>query len=103
MPPALRELPETGDPAEINAVLDGAMAQSPGLAFSLNRDMLTHGFATPLAYVRGPTEYAIKSLADRITCLSLICATENGSLCGDAKPLCDKIVAPKEFALFTNA
>ena len=50
----------------------------------------------------GYRSYTIKGLADRITCPTLVCEAENDVRGGDAKPLYDAIMAPKEYMLFTN-
>jgi alpha-beta hydrolase superfamily lysophospholipase len=103
LPAEYQEQLQTGSADELNQVLLTAMKQSPYINFALNRGMLTHGFATPIEYVRGFAPYTIKGLADRITCPTLIIEAENDVRGGNAKPLYDAIVAPKDYLLFTNA
>lgn len=86
----------TGDPAVLNRVLEQEMAADPGLAFSLNRGMLTHGAATPLDYIRGAQGFTIKGLADKITCPTMICSAENDVRGAGGKPLYGAMTAPKE-------
>ncbi len=50
--PAYRVQIDTGDPAEVNTILEAVMQRSVVLAFSLNRGMLTHGVSTPIDYLR---------------------------------------------------
>lgn len=102
LPPEYVDQLETGDPEDLNRILLEAMAQSPYLDFTLSRGLLTHGVARPIDYLRGVVPYTIKGLADRITCPTLVCEAENDVRGGDAKPLYDAIVAPKEYMLFTN-
>jgi dienelactone hydrolase len=92
-----------GDPKPLNELLDGLMREEPGMAFALERGMLTHGFATPIDYIRGLQDYSLVGIADRIECPSFICRGENDPIGGSAKELFDAIVAPKEFVEFTNA
>ena len=73
------------------------------MAFSLNRGMLTHGFATPIEYIRGLQDYSLAGIADRIECPSFLCRGENDPVGVSAKALYDAIVAPKTFVEFTNA
>ena len=56
-------------------------------------------------YAKDPATaaYTIEGLADRITCPALICEGEDDIRGGDAKPLYDAVVAPKEYLHFTNA
>ncbi|MTD15116.1 alpha/beta fold hydrolase [Nakamurella sp. YIM 132087] len=103
MPEQYRDELYTGDPAVLNAALEAEMAQSSEIRFTLLRGMLTHGFDTPLDYLRGAVDYTIKGLADRITCPTLICEAENDVRGGDAKPLYEALTAPKTYVLFTNA
>ena len=92
----------TADPAELNAVIEAAMAESSYLDFSVQRGLLTHGFATPVDLVRGMAPYTNVGFAGKITCPCLICEAENDVRGGDAKPLYDAITAPKTYLLFTN-
>ena len=89
LPEAHQDQLETGDPAVLNAALEEAMAQDRGLRFTLERGMLTHGFATPIEYLRGAMPYTLEGVADRIQCPTLICAGENDSRGGGGKPLYD--------------
>ncbi len=102
-PEAHRQEVLTGDPTPLNEMLSGAMKENPGLAFSLERGMLTHGFATPIEYIRGLQAYTLVGIADQIQCPLLICAAENDSVGRTAKALYDAIEAPKEYILFANA
>lgn len=102
-PEEYRDEVMTGDPAMLNQILDGAMQASPKLAFILERGMLTHGFATPIEYVRGLVPYSLVGTAEHIQCPSLICRGENDPTGASAKALYDAIVAPKEFIEFANA
>lgn len=102
LPPEYQDRLETADPEVINQILLEAMAESPFLEFSLNRGLLTHGFEQPVDYLLGYKPYTLKGIAQQITCPTLICEAENDVRGGDAKPLYDAIVAPKEYMLFTN-
>jgi dienelactone hydrolase len=102
LPDGYRDQFETGDPAMLNAALEEAMAQDRGLRFTLERGMLTHGFATPIEYLRGAAPFTLEGLADRIRCPTLICAAENDSRGGGGKPLYDAIRAPKAYIGFSN-
>lgn len=103
LPHDLQEQFLTGDPAELNAAIEKVVEQKPFLAFSINRGMLTHGFDSPIDFLRGAQDFTIKGLADRITCPTLITAGENDVRAGGGKPLHDAITAPKEYILFSNA
>jgi dienelactone hydrolase len=103
LPAEYQDQMDTGDPAVLNAVLEERMAQDPAFAFIFNRGMLTHGVPTPLAYLQASAPYTLEGIADRIQCPTLICEAENDVRGGDAKPLYDAIVAPREYILFTNA
>jgi dienelactone hydrolase len=92
-----------GDPAPLNEMLLGIMKENPGMAFSLNRGMFTHGFATPIEYIRGLQEYSLAGIADRIECPAFICRGENDRVGASAQALYDAIVAPKAYVEFTNA
>ncbi len=93
----------TGDPAPLNEMLKEVMKKEPGIAFAVERGLLTHGFATPIDYVRGLQDYTLVGIADRIQCPSLICRGENDAVGSSAKELYDAIVAPKKYIEFTNA
>ena len=103
LPPEYRDQLRTADPDELNQALLGAMEQNPFVAFAINRGLLTHGVERPIDYLLAYEPYTIRGLADRITCPTLICEAENDVRGGDARPLFDAIVAPKEYMLFTNA
>lgn len=103
LPEELQDQYETGDPDVLNAALEQRMAKDSGIAFSLNRGMLTHGVATPLEYLQVMADYTLEGRAHLIQCPTLICEGENDSRGGGAKPLYDAITAPKEYILFTNA
>ncbi len=109
---AIRLLPEEyqgrfaagdADEDELNEVLLAAMAENPYLDFAIRRGLLTHGVERPIQYLRAYVPFTIAGLADRITCPTLIIEAENDVRGGDARPLYDAIVAPKEYLLFTNA
>jgi pimeloyl-ACP methyl ester carboxylesterase len=102
IPEEYRENPTDAQIEEINEQLLAQMAQSPALAFSLERGMLTHGYDRPVDYLFGYSPYTIDGLADRITCPTLVCEGENDVRGGNAKPLYDAIVAPKQYFLFKN-
>lgn len=103
LPEDLQPLLLTGEAdEEINAILAEITAQSPNLAFSVNRGMLVHGAESPAEFLRMTTEYTIKGLAQNITCPVLVCEAENDVRGGDAKPLYDAVTSPKEYILFTN-
>jgi pimeloyl-ACP methyl ester carboxylesterase len=87
---------------EVNEALLAQMAENPFLKFSFERGMLTHGFDRPVDYVYGYFPYTIEGLAEQITCPTLICEGENDVRGGNAKPLYDAIVAPKDYFLFKN-
>ena len=97
------QIDEAGSVDELNAMLEEAMKQSSFLDFSLNRGMLTHGVATPLAYVQALKPYTLEGIADKIQCPTLLCSGENDIRGGGSKPLYDALTAPKEYILFTNA
>ncbi|MFC5138961.1 alpha/beta hydrolase family protein [Actinomycetospora rhizophila] len=103
LPEQYRDQFDTGNPDQLNAVLREEMAQSPELAFTLDRGMLTHGFATPLDYLRLTTAYTLEGLAPRITCPTLLCTGEDDVRGNDAQPLFDALTVPKEYIRFTNA
>ena len=103
LPPEDRDQLHTGDPAELNAVLQQRMQASPALRFTLERGMLTHGCATPVDYLRAGAPYTIADSATDITCPVLVCEAENDVRGGDAKPLYDALTSPKNYLLFTNA
>jgi hypothetical protein len=103
LPPAYRDQIDTGDPAELNAVLAEAMQKSVVLAFSLNRGMLTHGVSTPIDYLRTQALYTLEGIAGHITCPTLICEGENDSRGGNARPFYDALTSPKEYILFMDA
>lgn len=102
LPAAYRDDFAAGDPGPLNAVLEQEMSQVPAIAFMLNRGMLTHGFDTPLGYLRGSAPYTLAGLADKITCPIMICVGENDVRGSDGKNLYDAIVAPKKYIQFTN-
>lgn len=93
----------TGDAAELNEVLEAEMSTSPSAAFALNRGMLTHGFATPIEYLRGLQPYTLEGRAEQIACPTLLCTAESDSRGNDAQPLYDAITTPKEYLRFSNA
>lgn len=103
LPEQFRDQLDTGNPDQLNAVLRAEMAASPELAFTLDRGMLTHGFPTPLDYLRRTRDYTLEGLAPRISCPTLLCTGENDSRGGDAQPLFDALTVPKEYLRFTNA
>jgi pimeloyl-ACP methyl ester carboxylesterase len=103
LPPEYRAQIDTGDPAVLNAILEGEMRESSVIAFTLNRGMLTHGMPTPIDVLRTVAPYTLEGIAGRITCPTLICEGEDDIRGGDAKPLYDALTAPKKYILFTNA
>ena len=103
LPEEYRDQFDTGDPAVLNAILNEAASQNSSLRFTLDRGMLTHGFDTPIDYLRGSAAYTLEGIADRIQCPTLICAGDNDSRRFGAQPLYDAIVAPKTSILFASA
>ena len=103
MPEQYREQLYTGDANDFNAVLEDKMAKSEGFAFTMDRGMLTHGFDTPLEYLRETKHYTLKGLAAQISCPTLLCTGENDVRGNDAQPLFDELTAPKEYFRFSNA
>lgn len=103
MPPTLRDQLDSGDPQALNEALYAAMAQSPALEFVFNRGMLTHGFTTPLEYVRGLAPYTLEGRAADISCPVLLTTGENDRRGRDAEELFDALTGPKEYLRFTNA
>jgi dienelactone hydrolase len=57
MPPGFRAEMEFGDAKSLNATLEDLMSREPTLEFIVNRGMFTHGFATPLEYLRDTLPY----------------------------------------------
>ncbi len=94
---------ETGDPGVLNAALYAAMAASPDLAFTMNRGMLAHGFATPLEYLRGCAPYTLEGIAANITCPVLLTTGESDPRNRGAQSLFDALTAPKKHIRFTDA
>lgn len=94
---------ETGDADTLNAALHAAMSASPALAFTLNRGMLTHGFATPLDYLRGSAPYSLEGIAADISCPVLLTTGESDSRNKGAQSLFDALTAPKTYIRFTDA
>ncbi|RTL70038.1 MAG: alpha/beta fold hydrolase [Pseudonocardiaceae bacterium] len=103
LPEQYRDQLYTGNADELNKVLRDEMAASSEMAFTLNRGMLTHGFATPLDYLRQTKDYTLDGLAPRITCPTLLSTGENDRRGNDAQPLYDALTVPKEYLRFTNA
>jgi dienelactone hydrolase len=103
LPEQYRDQLYTGNADELNKVLRDEMAASTEFAFTLNRGMLTHGFATPLDYLRQTKDYTLEGLAPKITCPTLLSTGENDRRGNDAQPLYDALTVPKEYIRFTNA
>lgn len=97
LPEQYRNQVKTGDAAELNAVLEEQMTNSPYLSWVFNRGMLTHGFDTPIDYLRGLEPYTLEGIAEKL------CTAESDARGNDAQPLYDAITAPKEYLKFTNA
>lgn len=79
------------------------MADSPYIKWVFDRGMLTHGFDTPIEYLRGLQAYTLEGSADKITCPTLLCTGESDARGSDAQSLYDAITAPKEYLKFSNA
>lgn len=94
---------ETGDADILNAALYAAMAASPDLTFTLNRGMLTHGFATPLDYLRGCAPYSLEGIAADISCPVLLTTGESDSRNKGAQSLYDALTTPKTYVRFADA
>ncbi|GAA1928570.1 alpha/beta fold hydrolase [Microbacterium aoyamense] len=103
LPAEYRDQLETGDADTLNAALRAEMAASAELAFTFDRGMLTHGFDTPLEYLRGSAPYTLAGLADRISCPVLLATGENDPRNRSAQQLYDALPSPKEYIRFTNA
>ncbi len=103
LPPELRDRFDDGDPAVLNAALRAGMEASADLAFMLNRGMLTHGFDTPLDYLRGAAAFSLEGIAGDIACPVLLTTGESDPRNRDAQNLFDALVAPKEYIRFTEA
>ncbi|MBB1023378.1 MULTISPECIES: alpha/beta hydrolase family protein [unclassified Dietzia] len=88
---------------DLNAAVRAGMAQSPGLAFSVGRGMLTHGCATPVDYLRDLTQFTLDGIADRIDCPVLLTVGQNDPRVLDAQRFFDALTAPKTMIEFTNA
>lgn len=93
----------TGDVAELDRAVRARMEQSPGLDFTMNRGMLTHGYTTPVEYLRGTKPYSLDGIADRIDCPVLLTIGQNDPRNTDAQRLFDALTAPKTMIEFTNA
>lgn len=94
---------ETGDAKTLNRVLYAEMKRDPDLAFILNRGMLTHGFRTPLGYLRGSKPYTLAGVAPRISAPILLTTGQNDPRNSAAQSLYDVLTAPKKYIAFTNA
>lgn len=103
LPAQYQDQLETGDADILNAALYAAMAASPDLAFTLNRGMLTHGFATPLDYLRGSAPYSLEGIAADISCPVLLTTGESDPRNKGAQSLYDALTAPKTYVRFTDA
>lgn len=103
LPLAYRDQIDTGDPAELNGVLEAAMRENAMTDFAMNRGMLTHGVPTPIDYLRASALYTLEGIAGQITCPTLICEGEGDVRGGNARPLYDALTAPKEYILFTDS
>lgn len=103
LPEEYRAEAYTGDEKTLNGVLRAEMDAVPSLAFVFNRGMLTHGFDTPLDYLRETKPYSLEGIAGSITCPVLLTYGENDPRNADARKLYDALAAPKEIIEFTNA
>lgn len=103
LPEHYRDQAYTGDADELDTVLRDMMNADEGFAFIMNRGMLTHGFATPLDYLRGTTDYTLQGIARNIECPTLLCTGENDPRGNDAQPLYDELTVPKDYYKFANA
>jgi dienelactone hydrolase len=103
LPAEYRDQLDTGDPAALNKVLYDEMAKDPGFAFTINRGLLTHGFETPIDYLRNSQDYTLAGIAKNITCPTLLCTGENDVRGNDAQPLYDELTVPKQYIRFANA
>ena len=93
----------TGDAVKLNNALYSSMERSVELKFIFNRGMLTHGFTTPLDYLRGTKAFTLEAIAPKISCPVLLTTGENDPRNGEAKALYDVLTAPKTYIAFTNA
>jgi pimeloyl-ACP methyl ester carboxylesterase len=103
LPEEYRDQLDTGDDKTLNDVLYAEMNESAELAFIFNRGMLTHGYATPLEYLRGSEPFTMEGIAADITCPVLLTTGENDPRNADAQNLYDALTVPKEYIRFTNA
>lgn len=69
----------------------------------MGRGMLTHGCATPVAYLRDLQSFTMEGVADRIECPVLLTIGQNDPRNADAHRLFDALTAPKTMIEFTNA
>jgi dienelactone hydrolase len=102
VPAALQEAFARNDAATLEPVF-AQMMQSPMGAFTLNRGMLVHGVATPLAYLRAMPPYTLMDRADQVRCPTLVTQAENDLRASQSQELYDALRCPKVLVAFSNA
>lgn len=66
--------------------------------------MFIHGVETPNKLLQEWQNYSLKTIAENITCKTLVCDSENENLAPDqAKNLFDLLTCPKEYLLFKSS
>ncbi len=81
----------------------GKMLANRSLAFSIRRGMLVHDQPTPLAYLRGMTDYTIEGRVGQIACPTLVCQAEADARASQSKELYDALTCPKRLIEFSSA
>lgn len=80
-----------------------AMSQSVEIGWAVGNGMYIFGARTPSDYFRMLHPYTLKEVAPQIKCNMLVVDSENDTLIpGQARPLYDALISPKEFMFFTS-
>jgi hypothetical protein len=87
---------------EIDREIYQVMETNPSLRWIFSNGMWTFGAKSPSEWMRMTRPYNLRDCADKIECPMLVVDSENDkNLPGEAKPLYDALLCPKEFMLFT--
>lgn len=103
-PPELRSQIDNGDDREIDRLVSGVMAASPGAKARLGHGFYVMGVTSAAELVVKLKQFTLKDIAHQVTCPTLVIdGAEDSLLPNQGQKLFDSLTCPKDYLLFSAA
>jgi alpha-beta hydrolase superfamily lysophospholipase len=103
LPQEVRDRIPDVDPREIDELLTPAVENPLARWILVQRGLWVHGLDSLGEYAIVTDRYRLSLVADRITCPTLVCGSDDDPLSAQAQHLFEKLTCPKELAYFHRA